>query len=316
MAHKASLWLSAALAMVSAAAPGPRIAVAQNPTVEGCRVKLQDDVKLGAREPGVLVELKVQEGAAVRKGDVIGRIDDSEAKIQKVAAEWALKAAVKKARDDVQQRYAEVSAEVAQKAYQMVLDANRATPGSVSKTEEDQKYLEWQASKLSAEKAKLEQELAVYDSHMKRAEYDAANLAMDRRLVRAEFDGVVVMTPRNLYRQQGEWVGPGDPIVRLIRMDTMLVEGAIEQAKYDAHELLGCDVTVEVDMARGRKEQLTGRIVYVSPMVRLDGRYIVRAQVANREEYGQWLLRDGMTANMTIHLGTGGAAPVGVSLAP
>lgn len=316
MARITSCWLSAALAVALSVGSWPRVSFAEDPTIEGCRVKLQDDVKLGPREPGVLVELNVQEGSTVRKGDVIGRIDDSEAKIQKEAAEWALAAAVKKAKDTVQERYAAVSAEVKQKAYQMVLDANRATPGSVSKTEEDQKYLEWQETRLLAEKVKLEQELAKYDAHAKKAELDAANLAIDRRLVRAEFDGVIVTTPRNLYRQQGEWVGPGDPIVRLIRMDTMLVEGAVEQANYDAHELLGCDVTVQVDMARGRKEQFTGRIVYVSPMVRVDGRYIVRAQVANREEYGQWLLRDGMTASMTIHLGTGGAAPVGVSLAP
>ena len=60
-------------------------------------------------------------------------------------------------------------------------------------------------------------------------------------------------------------------------------------------------------MAHGRKEQVTGRITYVSSLVRLDGRYIVRAEVANRQEHGRWLLRDGMTATMTIHLNT--AAP-------
>ena len=39
-------------------------------------------------------------------------------------------------------------------------------------------------------------------------------------------------------------------------------------------------------------------------------------EVTNREEHGQWLLRDGMPASMTIHTNTGGATPVGVGLAP
>ena len=88
--------------------------------------------------------------------------------------------------------------------------------------------------------------------------------------------------------------------MRLVRLDTMLVEGAVEMASYDPHEVMGAEVVVEVEMAHGRKEQFTGKITYVSSLVRLDGRYIVRAEVANREEYGRWILRDGMTATMTI----------------
>jgi len=98
-----------------------------------------------------------------------------------------------------------------------------------------------------------------------------------------------------------------------VESGTMLVEGALEISAFDPHEVMGCDVTVEIEMARGRKEQFTGRLVYVSSMVRLDGRYIVRAEVANRQEYGRWLLRDGMTAKMTIRLNTaagGGAVDV------
>ena len=62
-------------------------------------------------------------------------------------------------------------------------------------------------------------------------------------------------------------------------------------------------------MARGRKETFRGRITKVSSIVRVDGVYNVRAEVANRQEHGSWMLRDGLPATMTIHLGTGGAAP-------
>jgi multidrug efflux pump subunit AcrA (membrane-fusion protein) len=290
----------------------PSFAQVANPTIEGCLVKLEDDVKIGSKEPGVLVQLNVKEGSNVTKGEVLGTIDDSEALIQKNASAWALAAAVKKADDDVQERYAAVSADVAKKAYEIVLDANKSTTKAVTETEVNKLFLEWEAAKLSAEKAKLEQVLARYDANTKQAEFNAAKLGVDRRRIHAEFDGQVV----KLYRQQGEWVGPGDPILRLVGLDSMLVEGAVDQSLYDPHELQNCEVTLEVQLARGRKEQCRGRITFVSPLVRLDGKYIVRAEVENREEYGQWLLRDGMTANMTIHLNTGGAAPVGVSRVP
>jgi len=76
------------------------------------------------------------------------------------------------------------------------------------------------------------------------------------------------------------------------------------------------DVVVEVDMARGRKERFTGRITYVSSLVRIDRRYIVRAEVVNRQEHGRWLLRDGMSATMTIRLSTAGAGALDVSRTP
>jgi multidrug efflux pump subunit AcrA (membrane-fusion protein) len=296
-------------ALATGADPSARAA---DPVVSGCLVKLEGDVKLGAREPGVLVELKVKEGSMVTKGEVIGQIDDSEAQIKKAAAEWALAAAIKQAKNDVQARYAKVSAEVNEKAYEMFTGANKAMAKSVSQVEVDKAYLEWQASVLSAEKAAFDQEMAKYDAQVKQAELNAAKLGLDRRVIRAEFDGQVV----KLFRRQGEWVGPGDPILRLVRLDTMLVEGPVELSAYDSHELQNCEVTVEAEFAHGRKERFNGRITFVSPLVRLDGKYIVRAEVNNREQNGQWLLRDGMTANMMIHLSTGGATPLNVSRRP
>jgi hypothetical protein len=62
-------------------------------------------------------------------------------------------------------------------------------------------------------------------------------------------------------------------------------------------------------MARGRKVSLKGRIIKVSSLVQAHGVFSVRAEIANQQENGNWLLRDGMPAEMTIHLGTGNAAP-------
>jgi multidrug efflux pump subunit AcrA (membrane-fusion protein) len=306
-----SFILSAAfVATVVAGQPWLTSALAADPTLTGCLVKLEEDVDLPAQEPGLLTQLTVKEGSQVRQGDVLGKIYDSEAQSQKKAAEFAVGAAYKQATDDVQIRYAQKSAEVAKKDYEMMLESNRTAAKAVPEIEVLKKKLEWDAAILSAEKAAHDRDLAKYEYHTKKAERDIAQLAIDRRTIAAPFDGEVV----KIYRHQDEWVGPGDPILRLVRLDTVLVEGFVKQAEFDPHEVQDRDVVVEITMARGRKEQATGRIVYVQSMVDYEQRYIVRAEVTNRQEYGRWLLRDGMKATMTIRLDSSPA--VNVTSAP
>lgn len=281
--------------------PTPWAAAASDPLVYDCLVQFEDHIKVPAPEAGVLVQLAVKEGSQVRKDEVLAKIYDDEVQMQKKAAEYALGAALKAAKDDIQFRYAEASAAVAKKKYESSLQANSRVPDSISQVDLDKDKLEWEAGVLSAEKAQHDQALAVFDYHQKKAERDAADLAIKRRTILAPFDGEVL----TLYRHQDEWVSPGDPIMELVRLDTMRVEGALEQSAYDPHELAGCDVTVEVALARGRKEQFPGRITFISSRMEIDGTYLVRAEVANRQEHGRWLLNDQMKAAMKIHLGTG-----------
>jgi len=294
------------LAAVSCA-PASWAAAANDPLIYDCLVQFEDHIKVPAPEAGVLVQLAVKEGSQVRQGEVLAKIYDDEVQTQKKAAEYALGAAYKAATDDIQFRYAEASAAVAKKKYESSVAANTRVPDSISQVDIDKDKLEWDAAVLSAEKAQHDQALAKFDYHQKKAERDAADLAIKRRTILAPFDGEVL----TLYRHENEWVSPGDPIMQLVRLDAMRVEGALDQTAYDAHEMIGCDVTVEVELARGRKEQFPGRITFISSQVELDGTYLVRAEVANRQEHGRWLLSDQMKASMKIHLGTGtGAATV------
>jgi len=284
---------------------------ASNPTVDAV-VDVADHVKLPAREPGVLIHLTVKEGSLVKAGQQIARIDDREAQTHKQAAEYGYGAAVKKSNDKIDIEYSKAAAAVAKADYQKMQEAVNMVEKSITETDVRRAKLEWDKMELATEKAQKDQELARYDAYIKKAELDAAKLAIDRRIITAPFDGVV----EELNRKQEEWVNPGDTILRLFRMDTMHVEGAVDQKLYDPHELQGCKVTVEVKMARGRTETVEGRIVRVSSVVRYDGVYNVRAEVANRQEQGGWMLRKGLPATMTIHLGTGGNATESARRAP
>jgi multidrug efflux pump subunit AcrA (membrane-fusion protein) len=289
----------------------PWHAVAQQPSTEVTDpvvpglVKVADSIKLPGKEPGVLVQLAVKEGDHVKEGQVIGKIDDSEPQMQLKAAKAAYAAAYNKWKDDVEIRYSKAAADVAKAEYETLVQSNRLAEKAVPESDLRKAKLEWDKSILGGEKSIHDQELAKYEALSKQAESDAAQLAIERRVVKAPFDGVV----EEIKRHQDEWVQPGDTILHLLRMDVLHVEGDIEAAKHDPHEIQGCEVAVDVEMARGRKASFKGRIIKVSSIIQAHGVFHVRAEIINQQDHGNWLLRDGMPAVMAIHLGTGGGAP-------
>ncbi len=282
-----------------------------DPVIKGV-VRVADQIKLPAKEPGVLVQLAVKEGSQVSAGQVIGKIDDSEPQMKKKAAYAEYLGAYKRWKDDVEIRFAKAQAEVAKAKYEKLKESNRLSAKSVPEVELNEAKLDWDHFMLAIEKSYHDQELAKYEALSKQAELDAADLAIERRTIKAPFGGVV----EEIKRKQDEWVQPGDTILTLLQLDTMHVEGAVEESKYDPHEIQGCDVSVEVELARGRKVTIPGRIIKVSSMVQYHGVYNVRAEIANQQQFGSWVLRDGLPATMTIHLGTGGSATAGVTRGP
>jgi multidrug efflux pump subunit AcrA (membrane-fusion protein) len=283
---------------------------APDPEIEAL-ITVADVVKLSAKEAGVLVHLGVEEGATVRASQTMGKIYDSEAQIQKKAAEFGAASAWKKTQDDVEIRFQKASAAVYQAEHEQLQESNRLADRSVTQSDIRLAKLKWDQAVLGTEKTMFDQQLAHYDYQAKRAELAAANLAIERRVIKAPFDGVV----EEIFRKQDEWVTAGDPILHLFRLDTMKVEGVVDSSQYDPHEVQGCEVTVVVQMARGRQETVRGRITRVSNIVLGNGEFEVGAEVANRQEHGAWLLRHGQLGKMTIHLGTGGQAATEVSRA-
>jgi len=276
---------------------------AEDPVLTNCVVQFEDQVMLPAEEAGALVQLLVKDGQEVAAGTVLGKVDDSMALMQRDAAQAAVNAAYQRYMNEVEIKYARAAADEAKVKYERLLEANQRSPGSVSDTEIREAKLRHRTAELQIENAEKEKELARFDGLVKQAELRLAELAIERRLIKAPFEGVVV----SLLRHQDEWVNPGDPILHFARLNTMRVEDDLLVSQFDPHEIRDCEVSVEVKLARDRPvETFHGRITFVSPVVKGEaGRYRVRANVANRQEFGQWMLRHGHTVKMTIHLGTG-----------
>lgn len=289
----ASIVISCQLAAF-AEAPG-----SSEPVLERCLVSLVEEAKVPAREPGVLVELTVREGATVRRGDVIAKIDDDQPQMEKRKAKAEHDQAIAKAESDVDVRYSITAEQVAEAEHKKALESHAKVPGSVTEVERARLMLNERKSELQIEQAELERRMASLAAASKGVELEAAENAIERRLIKSPLDGVVVQ----IFPHQGEWMQPGDPLARVVRADKLRVEGYVDSSRFGPEEVRDRPVTVEVKLADDRKETFAGRIVFMSPLVESGGDYRVFAEVENRQApgSGQWLLRAGQTARMTIH---------------
>ena len=270
-----------------------------DPVLDRCLVSLVEEAKVPAREAGVLMELAVREGDVVRKNDVIAKIDDDQPQMEKRKAQAEYDQALAKAQSDVDVQYSEAAEKVAEAEYKKALESHTKVPGSVTEVERDRLALNEKKSDLQIDQARLEQRLAALAAQSKEVEVLAAENSIGRRLIKSPLDGVVVQ----VFPHQGEWMQPGDPLARVVRVDKLRIEGYVDSSRFGPDKVRDRPVTVEVMLADDRKETFKGRIMVTSPMVESGGDFRVVAEVENRQDPNsqQWLLQPGQTARMTIH---------------
>ena len=276
----------------------PGIAPAE-PVLANCLVSLVEEARVPARESGVLLELTVREGDAVRAGEMIARIDDNQAQMEKRRAQAEHDQASAKAESDVDIRYSIAAEKVADAEHQKALESHSKVPGSVTEVERNRLKLSHQKGELQIEQAQLEQRMNVLAAASKGVELEAAENAIERRLIKSPLDGVVVQ----IFPHQGEWMQPGDPLAHVVRIDKLRVEGFVNAGQWNADDVRDRPVTVEVQLAGSRRESFEGRIVFTSPLVQAGNNFRVVAEVDNRQNVDseRWLLRAGQSATMTIH---------------
>jgi multidrug resistance efflux pump len=266
------------------------------------RPENDNDIRIFAEVEGLLTELVVREGAQVKRGDLIAAIDDRTAQAALDVARSTLRAATARAEDTIEEEYAVKAAGVAEKTYQASVQANSGGQKVVSQIDLEKQKLDWERALLQIEKAKKDQILARFDADVKAAELKAAEVALKRRKIFAKFDGEI----QDMILHEGEWVNPGDPIMRLVKFEVMWVESYVKTQDYNPPELQGRPVTVRITLARGQEVAVPGRIIHVNQST-IDttsgyAEYLVRAEIQNQRNGDFWLVRPGLPAYMTIHV--------------
>lgn len=259
--------------------------------VSSVLVKLLDQVDVPAREAGVLDEVIALEGEMVEAGATVAQIDDAAAQFDKHRSEMELVAAAKEADSDVKVRFARKSLEVAQSELRRAIDSERRFAQSVSQSELDRLRLSVQKTELEIEQAQLELELAQAGREIKQIEVDSAKHAIRQRQIVSPLSGFVA----EVMRHQGEWVEPGQTILRVLRLDRLRAEGMIK-ADDAASDLKGRRATLTVNID-GRPTQFAGKVTYVSPEIDpVNGQVRIAAEIENPES----TLRPGLHGSMTI----------------
>lgn len=275
-------------------------AVVGNTTVTGsqaqidrCLVTLINDVPLSSQEPGTITEIKVEEGDHVAKDDLLARVDDTLARTREEVAMYKLDVAKKEADNDINVRYSDAAAQVASAEVERAKETNRKHPNTVPLSDQQRLWLQYRQAVLGKEQAEHELGIAKVQINVQQAELKAAQEDVRRRQIIAPFEGVIV----DRYREVAEWVQAGEPILRLVRMDKLWVEGWVDARQVNQVEVEGQPVTVVVNNV-----PFQGKVVFASPIIEAGSRFQVKAEVENRQQGGFWLLQPGWDTQMTIQL--------------
>lgn len=272
--------------------------------VQAAVVMAKYDLAIPGQEAGVLMALEtddgteVTEGIQIEKGGLLARIDDSKSQLQKVAAQREFESAELQANNDAPVKAARATTQVAEAEYLKSLEINKRSKNAVSEFELRRLMLTWIRSQKQEEVAQLEQDVARSTMEIKRAQIDAAELDIVRRQVHSPIEGEVV----EVLKKAGEWVTPGDSVLRVVDMKRLRVQGLLDSRTFSPELVHRKKVQVTV-LLPDREETFSGRIDYVSQIVNpTTGDFFVRAEIENRKSNGFWVMRPGMTVEMVIDL--------------
>jgi macrolide-specific efflux system membrane fusion protein len=253
------------------------------------------EVDVPAEEAGKIVALPVEPGIDVKPGDLLVQLDDVRSRIERDIAQAEFDAASKEASSDVSVRVAEKAALVSEKDYQIADEANQLAKNSVSRSEVLRRLFEWERAKLAAEKARLDLEVAAFTASAKEARLRGTDDSIERRKLRSLQTGRV----KEINMDVGEWVNPGDVVLRIIKLDKLRVKAGVSALNYRQSDVAGRPVIVEVDLPGGKSEKFNGKIVFASPQIQGDT-FECWAEIENRADEDDWILLPGMEVRVLI----------------
>lgn len=253
-----------------------------------------EEVQIPAQEAGVVSMLEAREGMFVDAGQEIGRLDESQARLLHKQASREYAAARRQAENDINVQYAAKARDVSRSEFANAEDANQRVGGTITSSEMRRLKLAVDKAELQVEQAREDKLLAEATMGVKEVAIEMAEKKLERHILRAPLRGVVV----EVFKRRGEWVDPGQPVVRVLRTDWLRAQGFLNVRDFGP-ELLGMPVSVVVDFPGGRREEFRGKIRFVSPEVEpVSGDFRFWAEVENRG----LLLRPGLAGAMAIQL--------------
>lgn len=258
--------------------------------------------EVAATEPGNLRSLRVEEGDTVNKDQVVAEIDKDQAEMAEKVALHEYHAAKKQAENEISVAAAVKANEVAKLEFDSANAANRRTPNAYPDTEIRKLDLNYVRSGLQADMARFELVVAALQARAKYSQYEQAKLMVGRRELKTAHAGVVMQ----IFKREGDWVSPGDRVMRLVRLDTLRVTGRVSAVAkpgvtaYHWRDMVGRPVEVTVELPGGKEVKVPSKIAFAAQEVEQDGTYRIWADIENQMEGNTWLMGPGLQASMNL----------------
>lgn len=273
--------------------------------------------QIKAEVAGRISELRVAEGARVKAGDVLARLESSELEARVVLARSILEAArmrlesarislpLEKARttaavaeaqaryDDAKQRY-----EKKQKLHAARLIPQGEMESASAELATAQAVLE--TARANQDQVALQQrqiEIAAADVKQQEAALRVAQVTLDHSLIRAPIAGTVVELPI----KAGELMQPGSVAARITRLDALYVKAQIDEVDLSRLQL-GQAAEIQFDTQPNTKYAAT--LFEISPAVSVEKLKSRNVTVKLRLTEPPPFLRPGMSADVEIIVAT------------
>lgn len=253
---------------------------------------LLEEIRVPARDAGVLSVVAVRPGESVDKDMLLAKQDDTEARANRDQASTDLSNSQRLARNDLKVRLARKAHEVAAAELQRAREAVEKFSKSVSQSEIDRLKLTTEQADLEVYQKRFDLKTAqlAVDSH--EAALRLAEHQLTKRAIHSPISGVVV----DVLKHAGEWVEPGETVVRIVRMDQLRVEGFLSAQQANA-ELVGQAATVHVKLNQDETREVPGEVTFVSPEIHpVNGMVRVWVDIENDKA----VFRPGLQATIKI----------------
>ncbi len=295
---KTVLRYSGIFVMITAMGAGSDSPTIHELLLDHCRVIASSDVELAAQMSGVIKSMPVKEGSEVSEGESVLKIDDTQARISSKLAEMTWKQAQERSLDTSGVTFSKASALVAESEYKRALKTNEAVPQAISEIQIEKYEMEMKKAQIGIEKAIFDQKQAGWDQEIREKEFQVAKANQNQHYLTSPINGMIVKKNKSV----GEWVTQGEAVFRIVNLEIMHVEGYIDLSRNDIQEVINREVKIEIKMARNRTVTFSGKIIQVNMMVEAGEKILVKAEMVNRKENGEWLIIPGMSADMRIQL--------------
>ena len=258
----------------------------------------EDEVTVSSQASGNLADITVDLGSAVRRGQVIARIDQRELKLKVDQAEGTLHQAearlgIKRGERFDPQKQTDVRmafAALERARYDLNASRSLAQSGDISRQQLDvyQKTVDQAEARYQAAIENVRNLEAIVEE--KRAALDLAKKQLADTDILSPINGVV----KEKAASRGEYLQPGKPIVTIVQIDPLRLRADIPEYATAAVRT-GQTMTMTVEAFPQRT--FSGHVVHIGPSLNEQTRALtVEAQVANPSN----LLRPGMFAKSNL----------------